>query len=108
MGTAWGQTHRRKPQIVLDEFSKVKPVNRESIGGLKEHLWRHPGSGLAEAVRWDMGKWGGIEVLHCYTEPFPCPGSMLMRSRYRKRDSIAEFSICERASMGGAQRVRTR
>ena len=108
MGTARGQTHRRKPQIVLDEFSKVKPVNRESIGGLKEHLWRHPGSGLAEAVRWDMGKWGGIEVLHCYTEPFPCPGSMLMRSRYRKRDSIAEFSICERASMGGAQRVRTR
>ena len=108
MGTAWGQTHRRKPPMVLDEFIKAKPANRESIGGRQKNFWRHPGSGLAEASKWSKEKWGGIEFLLRFTEPFPCPGWMLMRSRYRKRDSIAEFSICERASMGGAQRVRTR
>ena len=55
---------------------------------------------MAEAVRWDLEKWGGIEFFHCYTEPFPYPGWMLMRSCARKRDSNVEFSICECASHG--------
>jgi hypothetical protein len=108
VGTAWGQTHRRKPPMVLDEFSKVKPANRESIGGRQKNFWRHPGSGLAEAVRWDFEKWGGIEFFLRFTEPFPCSGSMLMRYRPRKWPSYDQFSICERASHGRSQRVRTR
>ena len=39
------------------QFIKAKPANRESIGSRQKKFWRHPGSGLAEAVRWDFEKW---------------------------------------------------